>query len=131
MRSTQRTAWCPHVALCATFVSDVGPVTVNHSGQLPSVTISFDLAPGVSLGTAVNAVQQIAKETLPPAITTNFAGTAAGVRASRSRACPCSSRSTIFVIYIILGVLYESFIHPITILTGSAVRGVRRAARRS
>ncbi len=101
----------------ARFVSDLGPVTINHSGQLPSVTISFDLRPGTSLGTAVSTVQQLAKETLPPAITMNFAGTAQAFEQSMD-GLPLLLALTIFVIYIILGVLYESFVHPITILTG-------------
>jgi HAE1 family hydrophobic/amphiphilic exporter-1 len=105
------------LASVASFVSDLGPVTINHSGQLPSVTISFDLRPGTSLGAAVTTVQQTAKETLPPAITTSFAGTAAAFQTSM-QGLPLLLALTIFVIYIILGVLYESFVHPITILTG-------------
>ncbi len=101
----------------ARFVSDLGPVTINHSGQLPAVTISFDLRPGTSLGTAVSTIQQTAKETLPPAITMSFAGTAQAFQQSMD-GLPLLLALTIFVIYIILGVLYESFIHPITILTG-------------
>jgi hydrophobic/amphiphilic exporter-1 (mainly G- bacteria), HAE1 family len=105
------------LASVARFVSSLGPVTINHSGQLPSVTISFDLRPGTSLGTAVTDVQQIAHETLPPAITMSFAGTAAAFQTSM-QGLPLLLALTIFVIYIILGVLYESFVHPITILTG-------------
>src|SRR5579883_3172814 len=101
----------------ARFVPTIGPVTINHSGQLPSVTISFDVQPGVSLGTAVAQVQQIARETLPPAVTTSFAGTAQAYQTSM-QGLPLLLALTIFVIYIILGVLYESFVHPITILTG-------------
>jgi HAE1 family hydrophobic/amphiphilic exporter-1 len=101
----------------ARFVSDVGPVTINHAGQLPSVTISFDTPADVSLGTAVSTVQKLARETLPPAVTTNFAGTAAAFQSSQ-QGLPLLLALTIFVIYIILGVLYESFVHPITILTG-------------
>ncbi len=101
----------------ATFTRSVGPVTVNHSGQLPAVTISFDVTPGVSLGTAVATVQQIARATLPPAITTSFAGTAQAYQQSQ-QGLALLLALTIFVIYIILGVLYESFVHPITILTG-------------
>jgi HAE1 family hydrophobic/amphiphilic exporter-1 len=101
----------------ATFVEGVGPVTVNHSGQLPSVTISFDIVPGVSLGDAVGAVQAAANEILPPAITTKFAGTAQAFQASQ-QGLVLLLLLTIFVIYIILGVLYESFVHPITILSG-------------
>ena len=78
----------------AKFKYTVGPVTVNHSGQIPSVTISFNLAPGVSLGTAVTAVQQAgAQDVLPPTIAASFSGIAAGVHehaAGPARAAACS-----------------------------------------
>ncbi|HTR77703.1 MAG TPA: efflux RND transporter permease subunit, partial [Gemmatimonadaceae bacterium] len=87
------------------------------SGQLASVTISFNLDPGVSLGTAVDKVNQVARATLPATITTGFSGTAAAFQSS-VQGLGLLLVITIFVIYIILGILYESFIHPITILTG-------------
>jgi len=101
----------------AHFTPGVGPLSVAHSGQLASVTISFNLDPGVSLGTAVDKVNQVARATLPATITTGFSGTAAAFQSS-VQGLGLLLVITIFVIYIILGILYESFIHPITILTG-------------
>jgi HAE1 family hydrophobic/amphiphilic exporter-1 len=101
----------------ANFTTGVGPVTVNHSGQLPSVTISFDLAPGVSLGSALGDVERTAKEVLPPTVSGNFAGTAEAFL-STQQGLVILLVLAVFVIYVILGVLYESFIHPITILSG-------------
>ena len=101
----------------ARFRNDVGPVTVNHSGQLPSVTISFDLAPGVSLGTAIKEIQNEAKTILPANIASQFTGTAAAFESTQSGLLLLVALA-VFVIYLILGVLYESFIHPITILSG-------------
>ncbi|HEY2064821.1 MAG TPA: efflux RND transporter permease subunit [Gemmatimonadaceae bacterium] len=101
----------------ATFTTGVGPVTVNHSGQLPAVTISFDLAPGVSLGSALADVERVAKEVLPPSVSGSFAGTAAAFLTTQ-QGLVILLVLAVFVIYVILGVLYESFIHPITILSG-------------
>jgi hydrophobic/amphiphilic exporter-1 (mainly G- bacteria), HAE1 family len=101
----------------ATFRTGVGPVTVNHSGQLPAVTISFDLAPGASLGAAVAAVEREAKAVLPAGVTASFAGLAEAFMGTQ-QGLVLLSLLAIFVIYVILGVLYESFIHPITILSG-------------
>jgi HAE1 family hydrophobic/amphiphilic exporter-1 len=101
----------------ATFHTGVGPVTVNHSGQLPAVTISFDLAPGVSLGSALGDVERAAKEVLPSAVSGSFAGTAAAFLTTQQGLIILLVLA-VFVIYVILGVLYESFIHPITILSG-------------
>ena len=94
-----------------------GRLQVNHSGQLPSVTISFDLAPGVSLGKALDEVQQARRDTLPATITTSFQGTAQAFESSLS-GLGMLLMMTILVIYLVLGILYESFIHPITILSG-------------
>jgi HAE1 family hydrophobic/amphiphilic exporter-1 len=101
----------------ATFTTGVGPVTVNHSGQLPAVTVSFDLAPGVSLGSALGDVERVAKEVLPPSVSGSFAGTAAAFLTTQ-QGLVILLVLAVFVIYVILGVLYESFIHPITILSG-------------
>jgi HAE1 family hydrophobic/amphiphilic exporter-1 len=101
----------------ATFHSGVGPVTVNHSGQLPSVTISFDLAPGVSLGTAVSAVEREAGRVLPASVAAGFTGLAQAFMTTQ-QGLVLLLVLAVFVIYVILGMLYESFIHPITILTG-------------
>jgi HAE1 family hydrophobic/amphiphilic exporter-1 len=101
----------------ATFERGLGPVSIAHSGQLPSVTLSFNLAPGVSLGTAVTEVGRIARETLPGTISTAFAGTAQAFQTSQ-QGLGILLLITVFVIYIILGILYESFVHPVTILSG-------------
>jgi len=101
----------------AGFERGVGPLSVAHSGQLPSVTISFNLRPNGSLGDAVTAVSRLARETLPATITTGFAGTAQAFQSSQ-QGLGVLLLITVFVIYVILGILYESFIHPVTILTG-------------
>jgi HAE1 family hydrophobic/amphiphilic exporter-1 len=100
----------------------LGPLSVNHSGQLPSVTISFDTRPGVSLSQAVSAVQRVANQTLPSSITTNFAGTAQAFQASQAGLLFLLLLA-VLVIYLVLGVLYESFIHPLTILSGLPFAG--------
>lgn len=94
-----------------------GPLSVNHSGQLPSVTFSFNLGEGVSLSQAVAAVDKTARETLPSSIVTNFSGTAQAFKSSQASLVGLLILA-VLVIYLILGILYESFIHPITILTG-------------
>jgi hydrophobic/amphiphilic exporter-1 (mainly G- bacteria), HAE1 family len=95
----------------------VGPLTINHLGQLPAVTISFNLRPGVALGDAVNAVGKLANEMLPATISTSFQGTAQAFRSSLS-GLGLLLVMAIAVIYLVLGILYESFIHPLTILSG-------------
>jgi HAE1 family hydrophobic/amphiphilic exporter-1 len=100
----------------------VGPLSVNHQGQLPSVTISFDTRPGVSLSQAVDAVQRVANRTLPSTITTSFAGTAQAFQASQTGLLFLLVLA-VLVIYLVLGVLYESFIHPFTILSGLPFAG--------
>ena len=95
----------------------VGPQSVNHIGQLPSVTLSFNIAPGVALGDAVARVEQLARETLPSTVSGSFQGTAQAFQDSM-RGLGWVLLLAIFVIYVVLGILYESFIHPITILTG-------------
>jgi hydrophobic/amphiphilic exporter-1 (mainly G- bacteria), HAE1 family len=97
--------------------TDAGPLTVSHTGQLPSVTISFNLRPGVALGDAVNAVQSAASSTLPSTIATSFQGTAQAFQDSL-RGLGLILIMAIVVIYIVLGILYESFTHPLTILSG-------------
>ncbi|MFZ0035135.1 MAG: efflux RND transporter permease subunit [Sedimentisphaerales bacterium] len=106
----------------ASFTTGVGPLTINHQGQLPAVTISFNLKPGVSLGDAVNAVDRLAKNTLPSTINTSFQGTAAAFRSS-FQGLGLLLVLAILVIYLVLGVLYESFIHPITILSALPFAG--------
>ena len=101
---------------------DVGPLSVNHSGQLPSVTLSFNLPPGVSLGAAVNEVQNAARQTLPSTISTGFSGTAQAFQASQ-QGLALLLLLAVVVIYIVLGILYESFVHPLTILSGLPFAG--------
>jgi HAE1 family hydrophobic/amphiphilic exporter-1 len=96
----------------------IGPTSISHVGQLPSVTISFNLAPGTSLGTAVGQLQKIESDMhLPATITGSFQGAAAVFQSSFSGMIALLVVA-ILIIYIILGILYESFIHPITILSG-------------
>jgi hydrophobic/amphiphilic exporter-1 (mainly G- bacteria), HAE1 family len=101
----------------ATLTTNLGPLTVNHLGQLPAVTISFNLKNGVAIGDAVNSVNKLAREVLPPTVTTEFQGTAQAFQSSLS-GLGILLFMAILVIYIVLGILYESFIHPITILSG-------------
>jgi len=95
----------------------VGPLSVNHTGQLPSVTLSFNLRPGVALGDAVAGVQAVARDTLPATVSGSFQGTAQAFQDSMT-GLGWVLALAIFVIYVVLGILYESFIHPITILSG-------------
>jgi HAE1 family hydrophobic/amphiphilic exporter-1 len=97
--------------------TSVGPLSVNHTGQLPSVTISFNLKPGTALGDAVTLVQKTANELLPAAISTSFQGSAQAFQDSL-QGLGLILVMAIVVIYIVLGVLYESFTHPLTILSG-------------
>jgi HAE1 family hydrophobic/amphiphilic exporter-1 len=101
----------------ATTRQTVGPLSVNHIGQLPSVTLSFNLKPGVALGDAVAHVQDLARTTLPGTVSGTFQGTAQAFQDSM-RGLGWVLALAIFVIYVVLGILYESFIHPLTILSG-------------
>ena len=96
---------------------DAGPLTVSHTGQLPSVTISFNLKPGYALGDAVDAIRQTTLSTVPSTISTMFQGTAQAFEDSL-RGLGLILIMAIVVIYIVLGILYESFTHPLTILSG-------------
>ncbi|MGE5840311.1 MAG: efflux RND transporter permease subunit [Deltaproteobacteria bacterium] len=104
------------------FTTNVGPAAVSHLGQLPSVTISFNLRPGVSLGDAVTAVEKAARATLPSTISTSFQGTAQAFQSS-FEGMGLLLLMAIVVIYIVLGILYESFIHPVTILSALPFAG--------
>jgi hydrophobe/amphiphile efflux-1 (HAE1) family protein len=98
-------------------VVKVAPLVVNHQGQFPSVTVSFNLAPGTAIGQAVSAIQQVEKELGKPlSLQTSFQGNAQAFGASLS-STPILIAAALFVIYIILGVLYESLVHPITIIS--------------
>ncbi len=99
-------------------------LAVNHQGQFPVVTLSFNLAPGVSLGEATKAIQQVEQDIhLPPSIHANFQGTAAAFQNSLSSE-PLLILAAIVTVYIVLGVLYESYIHPVTILSTLPSAGV-------
>ena len=106
----------------ATVTPGLGPLSVNHSGQLPSVTLSFNLAPNASLGAAVSDVERAAQQTLPATISTGFGGTAQAFQASQQGLLFLLVLA-VAVIYIVLGILYESFIHPLTILSGLPFAG--------
>ena len=95
----------------------VGPLTVQHLGQLPAVTLSFDLGPGVSLGQVVPLIERAAAETLPAEISSEFQGTAQAFASSLGN-LGFLLLMAVLVIYLVLGILYESFIHPLTILSG-------------
>jgi hydrophobic/amphiphilic exporter-1 (mainly G- bacteria), HAE1 family len=103
--------------------STAGPLAVNHLGQLPSVTISFNLKPGVALGDAVGRVDAVARETLPPTVSATPQGVAAAFQSSFV-GLGLLLVGAILVIYMVLGILYESFIHPITILSGLPSAGM-------
>jgi len=106
------------------FVPTVGPLEVNHQGQQPAVTISFNLAPGFSLGQAVDTIQKLEREDrLPATITTGFQGTAQVFQDSL-RGQGILIVAAIFAAYVVLGILYESFIHPITIISGLPSAGI-------
>ena len=108
----------------AHFVNEVEPLTVNHSGVFPSVTLSFNLAPGVALSQAVDAISAVAAQLHTPAsLLGSFQGTAQAFQASLT-STPLLLLAAIIVIYVVLGMLYESFIHPITILSSLPSAGV-------
>ena len=106
----------------ASIHQNTGPLAVVHQGQLPAVSISFNLKPGVSLGEAVAAVDRLARQTLPATIQTSFQGTAQAFQSS-VQGLGLLLIVAILVIYMVLGILYESFIHPVTILTALPFAG--------
>jgi len=101
----------------------VGPQTVNHSGELPAVAISFNLRPGVSLGEAVGSIRRAAASTLPASMAVAFEGSAK-VFEDSTRNLGLLLAVSIGVVYIVLGMLYESYIHPLTILSGLPAAGL-------
>ena len=110
--------------MVATISQAAGPLTVNHLGQLPAVTISFNLAPGVALGEAIDQIQAMERRlALPATITPGFSGTAQVFQQSL-QGQGWLLLATVVVIYLVLSILYESFIHPITILSGLPAAGV-------
>jgi HAE1 family hydrophobic/amphiphilic exporter-1 len=105
-------------------VPSVGPLLVNHQGQQPAVTISFNLGPGFALGDAVTAIQQIERDSnLPATISTGFQGTAQVFQESL-KGQGILILAAIFAAFVVLGILYESFIHPITIISGLPSAGI-------
>ncbi len=100
----------------------VGPLSVSHLGQLPAVTLSFNLRPGASLGAATGAVEQAARETLPDGVATSFQGAAQAFQSS-VKGLGLLLVLAVLVIYLVLGILYESFIHPLTILSALPFAG--------
>jgi multidrug efflux pump subunit AcrB len=112
------------ISTLVTSVTKVAPLVVNHQGQFPSVTISFNLAAGAALGEAVNAIQRVEKELgAPLSLQTSFQGNAQAFGASL-KSTPILIAASLFVIYLILGMLYESLIHPITIISTLPSAGV-------
>jgi len=102
----------------ATFIRTIGPTAVNHQGQIPAVTLSFNLAPDIFLGDATKKIEAYTKEIdLPPSIITSYGGDAAVFKSNQSGQLILIF-AALGVIYILLGVLYESYIHPLTILAG-------------
>src|SRR5260370_15274896 len=101
----------------ASIVRDTGPQAINHYGQFPAVTISFNLSPGVSIGDAVDKIKDIASHVLPATVTPMFQGAAKAFQDSLKNLTVLLVVA-ILVVYIVLGILYESFIHPLTILSG-------------
>src|SRR5690348_113444 len=98
----------------ASFKHVPAALSVNHQGQFPSVTLSFNLAPGTALGAAVQEIQQAEKTLgLPPTLQTSFQGTASEFQNSLSTQ-PLLIAAAMFAVYVVLGILYESFIHPFT-----------------
>jgi len=101
----------------ATAKQQVGPQTVNHYGQLPAVTVSFGLAPGASLGDVLTRVREVAANTLPEGVSGQFQGAAKAFQSSLGNLAVLLLIA-VLVVYIVLGILYESYIHPLTILSG-------------
>jgi len=109
-----------------TIIPSVAPLAVNHQGQFPSVTLSFNLSPGSSVGSAVAAIQEAAQALrMPASIATSFQGNAQAFQASL-RSTPMLIIAALITVYLILGMLYESAIHPITILSTLPSAGIGR-----
>jgi multidrug efflux pump len=106
------------------YEASTAPLTINHQGQFPSVTLSFNLAPGASLGAAVTAIQAAEREIgLPPSVRASFQGTAQAFQAALANQ-PFLILAAVVTVYIVLGILYESYIHPVTILSTLPSAGV-------
>jgi multidrug efflux pump len=123
MSSSQLASAVP-LSTIAHFEKTTEPLTVSHQGQFPVITVSFDLAPGASLGAAIKAVNRVKNElNMPPGLAASFQGTAASFTNSLSNE-PLLVLAALVAVYIVLGVLYESYIHPITILSTLPSAGV-------
>lgn len=107
----------------AKYSNTVGPLSVNHSGQIPSVTLSFNIKSGVSLSEALDEVDKVTGETLPSTVQYSFQGTAQAFQTSM-KGMGVLLIMAVLVIYMILGILYESFVHPVTILSGLPSAGL-------
>src|SRR6185436_9568752 len=108
----------------AHFTSKVEPLMLSHQGQFPAVTLSFNLAPGKAIGEAVDKIQAMERDLkMPATVNGSFQGTAQAFKASLS-STPLLVAAAILVVYIVLGILYESYIHPITILSALPSAGV-------
>jgi len=107
----------------AKFSRTVGAMQVNHFGELPATTISFNLKPGISLSQATAQIQALGKQALPGTVTTTFQGTAQVFQSSLQNLTLLLGIA-VLVIYLVLGILYESFIHPLTILSGLPAAGL-------
>ena len=106
------------------FETTTEPLSINHQGQFPAITISFNLAPNAALGNAITAVDKLQKDMkMPPSLQASFQGTAASFTNSLSNE-PLLILAALVTVYIVLGVLYESFVHPITILSTLPSAGV-------
>jgi HAE1 family hydrophobic/amphiphilic exporter-1 len=110
------------LATLGTFTKKMSSLSVNHSGQMPSATISYNLMPGYALGTTATEIQDVANKTLPAGATGFFEGNASAYASSFAN-MGVLLFITVFLIYVVLGILYESFIHPITILTALPLAG--------
>ena len=125
-QSTTPTSSTPRLvplSAVATLSNSIGPLLVNHVGQLPSATISFNLRTGASLSQATDRIQKLASETLPQSITFGFQGTTQVFQTSLQN-LTLLLVVAVLVIYLVLGILYESFIHPLTILSGLPSAGL-------
>ena len=110
------------IGAVAKLTAGLGPLSVSHSGQVPCVTLSFDVKPGVGLSEGVSQIQAAARQTLSSDISTAFAGTAQAFQSSQ-QGLTLLLVIAVLVIYLVLGILYESFVHPITILSGLPFAG--------
>jgi HAE1 family hydrophobic/amphiphilic exporter-1 len=110
------------IGAVAKLTAGLGPLSVSHSGQVPCVTLSFDVKPGLGLSEGVSQIQAAARQTLSSDISTAFAGTAQAFQSSQ-QGLSLLLVIAVLVIYLVLGILYESFVHPITILSGLPFAG--------